>query len=165
MGMLKNIWNSKRLSTKVKLKLYISLVRPVLLYGHESWYANDSISRRFLVFENRVLRRILGITWQDRVRNDTIREITKVPYIDEFIIKSRWKWLGHALRRDGRYVQEAIQWAPAGTQRRRRPKPTWTRIMKKEVGDRWQQLSRIAMDRDEWRRLTRALCVEQRWMR
>ena len=44
----------------------------------------------------------------------------------------------------------------------------WTlcgRRMKKEAGDRWQQLEEIAMDREEWRRLTRALCVERRWRR
>ena len=163
MGMLKSIWNSKRLSIPIKLRMYKSLVRPVLLYGHESWYDNDTISRKFLVFENKALRRILGVRWHDRVRNDVIREATNMPYIDQFIMKSRWRWFGHMLRRDGRYIKEAIQWAPTGTRRRGRPRPTWARTMKKEAGDRWQQLEEIAMDREEWRRLTRALCVERRW--
>ena len=107
--MLKNLRKSNRLSIHTKLRMYKSLVRPILLYGHESWYDNESISKKFVIFENKDLRRNLGVRWQDRVRNSDIRETTKMPYIDEFIMKSRWRWLGHALRRQGRYISEAIQ--------------------------------------------------------
>ena len=83
MGRLSKIWKSNTLKLHIKIRLYISLVRSVLLYGHESWYDNETISQRFCRFENKALRRILGVRWQDRIRNRTIREITDLPYVDE----------------------------------------------------------------------------------
>ena len=44
------------------------------------------------------MRRILGVRWQDRIRNNIIREITDVPYVDEIMMRGRWRWLGNALR-------------------------------------------------------------------
>ena len=94
MEMLAKVWKSKRLTVYIKLRLYTSLVKSVLIYGHESWYDNETVSRRFLVFENKSLRRILGIRWQDHIRNETIREVTNVQYIDECMMRDRWKWYG-----------------------------------------------------------------------
>ena len=167
MARLSKIWKSKRLKLHTKVRLYISLERSVLLYGHESWYDNETISNRFCRFENKALRRILGVKWQDRVRNDTIREITKIPYVDEIMMRGRWRWLGHALRApQERIVHQTFNWAPQGTRRVRRPRPTWLRTMKREAGDNeWRNIDFRAQNRDNWRNLTEALCVNRRWRR
>ena len=166
MGRLSKIWRSNRLSTHTKIKLYMSLVRSVLTYGNESWYCNETIERRFRVFENKALRRILGVRWQDRVPNSTIREITMVPWLDEWMMATRWRWLGHILRADQhRIVREAVGWEPVGTRRRGRPRPTWMRTMKREAGDEWETLPERAQDRNDWREYAGALCVARRWRR
>ena len=166
MGRLSKIWKSHRLSIHTKIKLYISLVRSVLTYGNESWYCNETIERRFRAFENKALRRILGVRWQDRVTNDTIREITKVPWIDEWLMANRWRWLGHVLRMDQqRIIREVIDWEPVGTRRRGRPRPTWMRTIKKEAGNEWEMLPDRAQDRVVWRDYVKALCVGRRWRR
>ena len=164
MGRLSKIWKSNRLKLHIKIRLYISLVRSVLLYGHESWYDNETISNRFLRFENKALRRILGVKWQDRIRNETIREITQVPYVDEIMMRGRWRWFGHALRTpQERLVHQTFNWAPHGTRRVGRPRPTWLRTMKREAGDdEWRSIDFKAQDRDDWRNLTEALCVNRR---
>ena len=166
MGMLSRVWRSRRLSTHTKMKLYIALVRSVLVYGNESWYDNEGIATRFRVFENKALRRILGVNWVDRVRNQTIREITQVPYIDEWLMKSRWRWLGHVLRVEPeRIVKEAVTWRPDGTRRRGRPRPTWTRTMTRESNTSWDVMETQAQNRAGWREYTEAVCVERRWRR
>ena len=166
MGMLSKIWKSHRLTMHVKLRIYSSLVRSVLIYGHESWYDNDTISRRFLVFENKALRRILGIRWQDRVRNVTIREVTQVPYIDETLMRDRWRWMGHIHRTEpDRIIREAARWEPVGTRRIGRPRPTWRRTMQREAGDTFASVSDEAQDRGGWRNYVEALCVARRWRR
>ena len=166
MGRLSKIWRSNRLSTHTKIKLYMSLVRSVLTYGNESWYCNETIERRFRVFENKALRRILGVRWQDRVPNSTIREITMVPWLDEWMMATRWRWLGHILRADQhRIVREAVGWEPVGTRRRGRPRPTWMRTMKREAGDEWETLPERAQDRNDWREYAGALCAARRWRR
>ena len=166
MGRLNKIWRSNRLSTHTKVRLYMSLVRSVLTYGNESWYCNETIERRFRVFENKALRRILGVRWQERVPNSTIREITQVPWLDEWMMSSRWRWLGHILRADQhRIVREAVDWEPIGTRRRGRPRPTWMKTIRREARDEWKTLPGRAQDRHGWREYVRALCVARRWRR
>ena len=67
MGMLKNF------SVHTKIKIYKTIVRTFLIYGHESWYSTVTSDKKFVVFENKALRRILGVKWWDRVSNDRER--------------------------------------------------------------------------------------------
>lgn len=49
MGMLKPIWNKNNLSIHTKIKMYKSLVRPILVHGHESWYSTVTTDKKFFV--------------------------------------------------------------------------------------------------------------------
>jgi hypothetical protein len=44
----------------LKIKIYGSIILPVVLYGCETWSLSLREERRLRVFENRVLRRIFG---------------------------------------------------------------------------------------------------------
>ena len=46
--------------TKKKIKLYRTIILPIVLYGCETWSLTLRVERRLRVFENRVLRRIFG---------------------------------------------------------------------------------------------------------
>ena len=48
---LKTIWNSKSVTRKTKLKIYRTLVVPVLLYGCETWKMNKSDDKEIDVFQ------------------------------------------------------------------------------------------------------------------
>jgi hypothetical protein len=52
--------SSRLLSRNVKVKIYKSIILPVVLYGRETWYLTLREEHRLRVFENRVLRRIFG---------------------------------------------------------------------------------------------------------
>ena len=159
MGMLKNIWNNNNFSVHTKIKIYKVMVRSILIYGHESWYSTVTTDNKLLAFENKALRRILGIKWWDRVSNSRIREITGVQPVDEFVRFSRWKWLGHVLRKQGivRTIPGCI--AP-GRRSRGRPRETWLRTMRREAGDEcWEVIEELAQDRAWWREFIEALCI------
>jgi hypothetical protein len=51
---------SSFLSKNIKLKIYRTIVLPVVLYGCETWSLTLREECRLRVFENRVLRRIFG---------------------------------------------------------------------------------------------------------
>jgi hypothetical protein len=52
--------SSRLLSRNVKVKIYKTIILPVVLYGCETWSLTLREEHRLRVFENRVLRRIFG---------------------------------------------------------------------------------------------------------
>jgi hypothetical protein len=53
--------SSRLLSRNVNVKIYKTIILPVVLYGCEIWSLTLEVQHRLRVFENRVLRRIYGI--------------------------------------------------------------------------------------------------------
>jgi hypothetical protein len=46
------------LSKNLKIKIYRTIILPVVLYGRETWSLTLREERRLRVFENRVLRKV-----------------------------------------------------------------------------------------------------------
>ena len=57
---VQNLFSSSLLSKKLKIKIYRTIILPVVLYGCETWSLTLREERRLRVFENRVLRRVFG---------------------------------------------------------------------------------------------------------
>ena len=57
---VQNLLSSSLLSKKLKIKVYRTIILPVVLYGCETWSLTLREERRLRVFENRVLRRVFG---------------------------------------------------------------------------------------------------------
>jgi hypothetical protein len=54
------------LSRDVKVKIYKTIILPVVLYGCETWSLTLREEHRLRVFENRVLRRIFDLRGRQR---------------------------------------------------------------------------------------------------
>ena len=54
------IFQSKLTSKTAKLKLYFSVIRPVVTYACETWILKETTINRLMVFERKVLRKILA---------------------------------------------------------------------------------------------------------
>jgi hypothetical protein len=52
--------SSQLLSKNVKIRIYRTIILPVVLYWCETWYLTLREEQRLQVFENKVLRRIFG---------------------------------------------------------------------------------------------------------
>ena len=57
---MQNLLSSRLLSKNLKIKLYRTIILPVVLYGCETWSLTLREERKLMVFENRALRRIFG---------------------------------------------------------------------------------------------------------
>ena len=57
---VQNLLSSILLSKNLKIKIYRTIILPVVLYGCETWSLTLREERRLRVFENRVLRRVIG---------------------------------------------------------------------------------------------------------
>ena len=93
---MQNLLSSSLLSKKLKIKIYRTIILPVVLYGCETWSLTLREKRRLRVFENRVLRKVFGPK-----RNEVTGEWRKL-YNEELIhlyslpsnvrlVKSNWK--------------------------------------------------------------------------
>ena len=61
----RTLFKSNLVSRKSKLKLYWSVIRPVVVYGCETWVLKESTIQRLSVFERNILRKIFGPTKYD----------------------------------------------------------------------------------------------------
>ena len=57
---VQNLLSSSLLSKKLKIKIYRTIIFPVVLYGCETWSLIFREKLGLRVFENRVLRRVFG---------------------------------------------------------------------------------------------------------
>ena len=71
-----NVWRSKNIKPKTKLRIFNSNVKSILLYGSETWAITESIRKKLQTFVNRCLRRILRIYWPNVISNRELWERT-----------------------------------------------------------------------------------------
>jgi len=60
----------------MKIRLYESVVLAILLYCAETWPVTEANRKRLEDFHRNCLRRILNISWKDKVKNDCVRRKT-----------------------------------------------------------------------------------------
>jgi len=70
------MWKSKNISPAVKIRLYEPLIISTLLYGAESWPLSVTQMKKLEAAQHKFQKRLLGITWRDKVRNKDIRKKT-----------------------------------------------------------------------------------------
>jgi hypothetical protein len=59
--LVQSLLSSCLLSRNLKIRIYNTIILPVVLYGCETWSLTLRKEHRLSVFENRVLRRIFGL--------------------------------------------------------------------------------------------------------
>ena len=71
---LRNIWQSKKIALYSKIRLMRFLAMAVFMYGCETWTLTAELQRRIRALEMRCFRKILNISYKDRVSNEAVRE-------------------------------------------------------------------------------------------
>ena len=101
---VQNLLSSSLLSKNLKIKIYRTIILPVVLYGCETWLLTLREGRKLRVFENMVLRRIFGprrdeVTgeWR-RLHNEEPNDLYSKPNIVRVIKSRRMRWAGHVAR-------------------------------------------------------------------
>jgi len=61
--------DSSKLSLKIKLDLYTSLIVSTAIYASETWKSTARIRQQLDVYHQRNLQKILGIAWNDHMTN------------------------------------------------------------------------------------------------
>ena len=101
---VQNILSSSLLFKNIRIKLYRNIILPVVLYECETWSLTLREERRLRVFENRVLRRIIGPKWDDvtgerrKLHNEELSDLCSSQNIVRVIKSRRMRWMGHVAR-------------------------------------------------------------------
>lgn len=97
----KQLYKSKHLSRKQKIRHFNTFIQSIMLYNSELWTTTDTINKTVDAFHRRQLRYALNITWPKTIiTNDKLYEITEVTPWSETIEARRLSWLGHLMRLD-----------------------------------------------------------------
>ena len=79
---IKKLFTSKLISRNVKLHLYNTLIRPLVTYASETWVLKESMIKKLMIFERKIMRKIAGPTrsedgyWRIKT-NQEINDILK----------------------------------------------------------------------------------------
>jgi hypothetical protein len=155
------------LSKNVKVKIYRTIIMPVVLHGCESWSLTLTKECRLWVFENKVLRRIsvpkrYEVTgeWR-RLHNKELYALYSSPNIIRVIKSRTLRWAGHVARMGARRgAYRALVGKPEGTRPLGRHRHRWEDNIKmdlRKVGWGGTDWINLAQDRDRWRALVNAL--------
>jgi hypothetical protein len=84
---VQNLLSSRLLSKNLKIRIYKTIILPIVLYGCETWSLTLKEERRLRVFENRVLRSIFGPERDDvtgewrKLHNEELNGLYSLPNI------------------------------------------------------------------------------------
>jgi hypothetical protein len=137
------------------------------LYGRETWSVTLREEHRLRVFENRVLRRIIGpkgdeVTGEWRkLHNGELHNLYSSPDIIRQIKSSRMRWAGHvACMGEGRNVYRVLMGKPEGKRPLEGPRCRWEDGIKmdlREIGWGGVKWIHLAQDRDLWQAVVNAV--------
>ena len=91
------MWRCRSLCGRTKVRVFRSLVLPVLLYGCETWTLTKDLRRRLNSFGTRSLR-ILGYRWSDFVSNERLLRETQMRFVTCIVRERQLRLYGHVAR-------------------------------------------------------------------
>ena len=129
--------SSSLLSKNIKIKIYRTIILPVVLYGCETWSLTLREERRSRLSENRVLRRIFGskrdeVTGEWRkLHNEELNDLYCSHNIVWVIKSRRMRWAGHVARMgERRGVNRVLVGKPEEKRPLGRPRRRWEMILR-----------------------------------
>jgi hypothetical protein len=121
--------SSRLLSRNVNIKIYKTIILPVVLYGCETCFLKLREEHRLRVFENKVQRRIFGPKRDEmtgewsKLHNEELHNLYSSPDIIRQVKSRRMRWAGHVAHMgEERKVYKILVGQPEGKRPLGRPR-------------------------------------------
>jgi len=145
-GKMSEYLQDEKFPLSLKKKIFTQCVIQTLLYAAETWATTKMLNNKIRSTQLSMERKMLGITWQDKVTNKKIREQTKLPDALQLLKSYKWKWAGHVARASENWANTVTCWTPADKRKKGRPKTRWVEDIKARDRNRIT----AAQDRTAW---------------
>ena len=159
---VKHLVTNRSISISLRKRFIKSYVWSTMLYGCEAWTMNKAMVKKIEAAEMWFFRRMLKISWTDRVRNDEVlvragtkREIMKT------IRQRQLRFLGHVMRLQ-QLENVCVSGRVEGRRGRGRPRMKLVDSLAKVVGGGITpvQLLRMTERRSDWRSMVANVLVD-----
>ncbi len=142
------------------MTLFKTLVLSTLLYGCKTLKLTKGEEKILDTLQNKCLRRILRIRWQQHVTNERVLELAETERVRDEVRRRRWTWIGHALRKHPTSdCAVALGWRPEGRRRKDGQKQHGVELLKRKEMERgglqWERARQAAKDRKQWKEMSR----------
>jgi hypothetical protein len=92
----------RSISQLIKIRLYKTIIRPVVIYGAETWTLTNKNENMLMTWETKILRKICGPTkengqWRIKTNSELVTKYKSQDIVTAIKIR-RLEWLGHVIR-------------------------------------------------------------------
>ena len=127
----------RKLSAKVKGKMYKSVIRPTMLYGKETVAVTERQMGKMEVAELKMARWALGVTRKDKIRNEYVRGTAKIAKLRDKLRNAMLRWYGHVKRKEEDYVGKRMMDGGARQKEKRKTKEKVDGFDERRHGKGW----------------------------
>ena len=150
------LWSERGIKLPTKLAVYRAVILTSLLYGCETWTPYRKHVKALEQFNQRCLRKIMGISWEDRISNSEVLRRARSLGVEALIIKAQLRWVGHVVRMDDSRLPKKVFFSELsqGSRNQGGPAKRFKDSLKASLRNcgipilGWEAL---AADRDAWR--------------
>ena len=148
------IWKGQ--DTTTKMLVLKSTVFPIATYGCEAWTLNNTDMKRLTAFEMRCYRKILRLSWVEKVTNTAV--LKKVGLREPILVKNikrlKLSYFGH-LKRHQTLEKHILEAKIEGKRRRGRPARRWEQDIEEWLDMKTTRAGRVAQERSVFLRKVR----------
>ena len=156
----------RKMSLKLKGKVYRSCVRSAMLYGSETWCLRENEMAILRRTERAMVRAMCGVKLMDKKNTEELMCMLGIEEtLDRLARANGVRWFGHVLRRPKEDILwRALEYEVEGKRKRGRPKGTWRRQVEndtRKIGLTMED----AVNRTRWREGVRAIAENMGYIR
>ena len=96
---MNHVWIRKdKIKENLRLKLYKSLIKPILTYNSGTWGPMKKEEDELDAFHRQQIRKVMNVKYPVKMRNSVVYEKSDKEVLSVEVLKSRWKLFGRVLR-------------------------------------------------------------------
>jgi hypothetical protein len=123
---LTKIMKSREIPKSSKLKIYITIISPIVMHGCEGWTMSKHMEDALRVWERKILRKVYGPKtdtngWSIRTNKELQDQYRSADTVTSIKVR-RLEWAGHFVRMDDERMVKRVLLGNPGGRKPRRPR-------------------------------------------